>query len=309
MSNLIILKNEAGQCVSRLEPQNKQETSSAPQFSFMRLAGFSFGIGTQAMFAVTVVGLFSFLRFGHAPGNASWVLVDALLALQFAIPHSLLLHPKTSARLRSVISAEMYGAFFCICTCVSLLLIFRYWRSTNSVIWDLDGIGATCMTGAFCCSWIWMLYSICLTGLGYQTGWTQWQYWYSGENIPRRNFESRSLYRFMRHLVYLGFLGLIWFTPTMTIDHVLLTGIWTVYIGIGSVLKDQRLLFYLGDSYRLYTEKVAGYPLMAARPLAKQNPPMEAVGQASSLSCAARQRIADAPFLDIPQMNSRELRY
>ena len=186
-----------------VETWNKKYTCSSPQVAVKQLVGFVFGIGTQALFAMTVVGLFSFLRFGQIPGTASWVLVDALLALQFAIPHSVLLHSKTRARLRSVISTEMYGAFFCLCTCVSLLIILRYWRSTSSVVWDLDGIAATGMTGAFYCAWIWMLYSISLTGFGYQTGWTQWQYWYRGEKLPRRDFESRSLYRVMRHPVYL----------------------------------------------------------------------------------------------------------
>lgn len=254
---------------SAMMAQSSRSMSSLFDISMLRLMGFTFGIVTQALFAFTVVGLFTFLRYGSIPGTQSWPLMDTLLALQFAIPHSLLLHPKTRNRLRSVIAAEFYGAFFCLCTCVSLLLIFRYWRSTNSIIWDLQGTGATCMTAAFYCSWVWMLYSISLTGLGFQTGWTQWQYWYRGEKLPRRDFAARSLYRFMRHPVYLGFLGLIWFTPTMTADHALLTGVWTIYIAIGSVLKDQRLSFYLGDSYRLYMQKVAGYPLMTAGPLAK----------------------------------------
>jgi len=249
--------------------QSSRSTSSLFDISMLRLMGFTFGIVTQALFAFTVVGLFAFLRYGPVPGTQSWPLIDTLLALQFAIPHSLLLHPITRSRLRSVIAAEFYSAFFCICTCVSLLLIFRYWRSTNSVIWDLHGTGATYMTAAFYCSWAWMLYSISLTGLGFQTGWTQWQYWYREEKLPRRDFTARSLYCYMRHPVYLGFLGLIWFTPTMTADHALLTGVWTIYIAIGSVLKDQRLSFYLGDSYRLYMQKVAGYPLMTAGPLAK----------------------------------------
>ena len=76
----------------------------------------------------------------------------------------------------------------------------------------------------------------------------------------------------MRHPVYLCFLGLIWFTPKMTLDHAVLTGIWTIYIGLGSILKDQRLLFYLGDSYRIYMEKVAGYPIVTLGPLARRTP-------------------------------------
>ena len=43
-------------------------------------------------------------------------------------------------------------------------------------------------------------------------------------------FEPRGAYLWMRHPVYLSFLGLIWFTPYMTIDRAVLTALWTVYI-------------------------------------------------------------------------------
>jgi hypothetical protein len=55
----------------------------------------------------------------------------------------------------------------------------------------------------------------------------------------------------------------------MTLDHAVLTGVWTVYIFIGSYLKDRRLTHYLGDAYRAYQAKVPGYPLVPFGPLGK----------------------------------------
>jgi hypothetical protein len=55
----------------------------------------------------------------------------------------------------------------------------------------------------------------------------------------------------------------------MTIDHALLTGTWTLYIFVGSVLKDRRLEFYLRDDYREYAARVPGYPGMPFGPLAR----------------------------------------
>ena len=223
-------------------------------FSLCRLAGFTLGIGTQALFAITVVGLFSFLRYGATRSSGSWFLIDCLLALQFAIPHSLLLHPRTRSALKHRVPTEFYGAF---------------WRRNTTILWDLDGLAANAVVGCFLFSWASMLYSIHLTGLGFQTGWTQWMHWYQHKKMPRRDFVPRGAYRYLRHPVYLSFLGLIWFTPTMTLDHAVLTGIWTVYIAIGSVLKDRRLSFYLGEPYLSYMQKVSGYPLVPFGPLAK----------------------------------------
>ena len=73
------------------------------------LGGFAFGIGTQAFFAFTVVGRFSFLRFGIIPRGQSWLLIDTVLALQFAIPHSILLHPMTPQNCERGCQASFMG--------------------------------------------------------------------------------------------------------------------------------------------------------------------------------------------------------
>ncbi len=69
--------------------------------------------------------------------------------------------------------------------------------------------------------------------------------------------------------VYLSFLGLVWFTPQMSLDHAVLTAVWTIYIFYGSMLKDRRLVHYLGNVYRHYAADVPGYPLVTAGPLGR----------------------------------------
>ena len=38
-------------------------------------------------------------------------------------------------------------------------------------------MGRTTVTVAFLASWVALFYSLSLTGLGYQTGWTPWWHW------------------------------------------------------------------------------------------------------------------------------------
>ncbi len=61
----------------------------------------------------------------------------------------------------------------------------------------------------------------------------------------------------------MSFLGLVWFTPDTTIDHALLVAIWTVYIFLGSHLKDLRRIHYLGDTYREDQANIPAYVRMA----------------------------------------------
>ena len=61
----------------------------------------------------------------------------------------------------------------------------------------------------------------------------------------------------------MSFLGLTWFTPDMTINRAVLVAIWTVYIFLGSLLKDFRLQYYLGNTYEDYRARVPAYLRLA----------------------------------------------
>jgi protein-S-isoprenylcysteine O-methyltransferase Ste14 len=236
---------------------------------WLRACGISFGVGTQIVFAVTVYYLFFFLRDGIIRPAGGWLAMDCALALQFAVIHSLLLLPQTRSMLSRIIPSQLYGNLFCVATCIGLSLMFLAWRSSPVLVWDAGGWSRVAIYTGFYASWASLFYSLKLVGLGYQTGWTQWVYWFRRQALPRRESVERSVYGWTRHPVYLSFLGLIWFTPRMTADHAILTGVWTVYIFVGSYLKDRRMTFYLGDAYREYASRVPGFPGVFFGPLGK----------------------------------------
>ena len=240
---------------------------------WVRAGGISFGLGTHIFFFPTVYYLFFFLRDGIIRPASGWLAIDCALALQFAVIHSLVLLPRTKSMLSRIIPSQLYGNLFAVATCVGLSLMFINWRSSPALIWDARGWSRIVISTGFYASWVSLIYSLKLVGLGYQTGWTQWVHWLRREALPRREFVERSVYGWTRHPVYLSFLGLIWFTPRMTADHAVLTGLWTAYIFVGSYLKDQRLTFYLGDTYREYASRVPGYPGVFFGPLGKWRSP------------------------------------
>lgn len=225
-----------------------------------RRVGIAFGLATHALFGVTVWHLFFFLSGRHVNAPAGPLWGNAILAFQFALPHSVLLHPRGREFFGRWIPQPLYGCVFTLVTCLSLLVLFAGWRSHPFVFWQLEGWPRRLMYFGFGFSWFGLFYSMSLTGLGYQTGWTPWWHWVHRRPLPKRAFHPRSVYQWIRHPIYLSFLGLLWFTPTMTADRALLTGVWTIYIFIGSYLKDERLAYYLGDSYREYRNRVRAYP-------------------------------------------------
>lgn len=239
-----------------------------------RTAGLLFGLVTHALFAFTVWHLFWFLKGSDPAGGGSTaagaILVDVALAVGFAVPHSLFLLPSVRRRIVAAgLAGPLYGCFYCTLTCLALLTTIFLWQPIALIAWRWPAPLSTVVSGGFVASWVALLYSLHLTGLGWQTGLTPWWHWIRGLPQPKREFAERGVYRILRHPVYLSFLGLIWFVPVVTLDRAVLIGVWSLYIFVGSVLKDRRLLFFIGDRYRDYQTRVPGYPGMPFGPLAR----------------------------------------
>ncbi len=230
-----------------------------------RLWGISFGALTQLLFLATLPPLYRFLRndYAAAPEGSLWI--DAALALGFAVPHSILLHTSTRRQVTRWLPSQLYGCLFCLATCASLLLQISLWRGSRTVVWAWPTSAQPAVHYAFVACWGFVVYGLWLTGLQYQTGIGPWWCWVKGQPTPRREFSRCGAYRYIRHPVYLSFLGLVWLTPVVTADRALVIGLWTAYVFVGSYLKDRRLAGLLGEPYLRYLSEVWAYPLLAFR--------------------------------------------
>ena len=233
-----------------------------------RTLGIAAGLLTHALFAVTFWHLVPFL-WGSSPHAIGGLGIDVLLAGQFGVIHSVLLHRVTRKRLERSIAPPFYGCFFCVVTCLQLLTLMAFWHSSPLIVWQFTGTARIAVAVGFVGSWVLLHYSLWLNGLGYQTGFTPWWNWVRGRPATPRPYQVRGVFRWLRHPTYLAFMGSFWFTPTVTLDRALLIVVWTTYTLIGSWLKDRRLEYYLGPMYRDYESEVPGYPGMIFGPLGR----------------------------------------
>src|SRR5262245_4854124 len=234
-----------------------------------RFIGITAGLVIHAVFVIMVWYLYWFLKGGQIGDSVHGLWIDFLLALQFVVVHSVLLYPAVRERLSQWISPAFYGLFFCVATTVGLALTMAFWHTSPVVWWEISGPARVAIDAGWYASWVLLFYSFFLNGIGYQTGFTNWWHWVRGRPIPPRQFKPGGVLRLIRHPSYLSFLGLVWFTPVMTTDRAILTVVWTVYVFVGSYLKDRRLLFYIGEPYRHYLAEVPGYPGMLLGPLGR----------------------------------------
>ena len=154
-------------------------STSTPRVArWQRPLGITLGFANQLLFLVTVWYLFWFLRDGTiVAGHQHWLLRDCALAIVFAVAHSVMLAPSVRKRLTQWVPRAFYDSLFCAVTCVSLLALFWGWRVSERVLWDFHGPWLMAIRICFYASWLALFYSLALTGLGYQNGWTPFYYW------------------------------------------------------------------------------------------------------------------------------------
>lgn len=84
---------------------------------------------------------------------------------------------------------------------------------------------------------------------------------------PGSQMVTRGLYRYVRHPLYTAGLVFIWLTPVMTVNLLVLNLGLTIYLVVGAVYEERKLVREFGEQYLRYQEQV---PMLI--PLAKGLP-------------------------------------
>jgi protein-S-isoprenylcysteine O-methyltransferase Ste14 len=203
-------------------------------------------------FSVAVLMPITVDRGGTAtPG---WALsIDLVLIALFGLQHSVMARRGFKYWLTRHIPMHLERSTFVAATSLVLGILMMFWQPLPGYLWKIEkGLIANALTGIALGGWGLVLLSTFL--INHVDLFGLRQIWLNAKDLPYTPIEFKTpwLYRFVRHPMQLGVLIGLWFTPYMTISHLLLAGGMTAYVLIGLFYEERDLVRQFGGRYRAY---------------------------------------------------------
>jgi len=232
-----------------------------------RISIFLYGVLSYGLFFITFLYSIGFVGNLMVPVSidspATRPFVEALLInlgllTLFAVQHSGMARPAFKRWFTRFIPAAAERSTYVLLSTVCLALLMYFWAPLGGVIWQVGSRWAELsMIGLYLASWGLLLYATFLIDhfdlFGLRQSWFALQ----DKEPPALKFVTPALYRIVRHPIYVGWLGIVWFTPTMTVTHLVFAIGATLYIFAGIQLEE-RDLERAHPEYSQYKRKVPG---------------------------------------------------
>jgi len=252
-----------------------------------RILGFAYGAVCYAIFFATFLYAAGWVgnilvpkSLDGEPVAGFWpsLLINVGLLSVFAVQHSVMARPAFKRWFTQFVPRPLERSTYVLLSSLALILLFWQWRPLGGVIWDIQAPAGKAITYAiFGAGWLLVLVSTFLINHFDLFGLRQVWLYLRGRKYTPLAFRTPTLYRYVRHPLYLGWLLAFWATPTMTGAHLLFATVTTAYIFVAIQLEERDLVVAHGPDYAEYRRRV---PMIF--PLLKRKPrPMPASPQAA----------------------------
>ena len=183
--------------------------------------------------------------------------VDVALLGLFAVQHSVMARPAFKRWWTKLIAPPIERSTYVLLASLALAALCGFWRPLPQVIWQApEGPATIALQVLFAAGFGIVLISTFLLGHFELFGLQQVLFRMLGRQAAEPEFRTPSLYKVVRHPLYLGFILGFWATPVMTLGHLLLALGTTGYILVAIQLEEHDLIGVFGDRYRDYRRRV-----------------------------------------------------
>jgi protein-S-isoprenylcysteine O-methyltransferase Ste14 len=227
-----------------------------------RISIFSFGVLSYAIFFGVFLYAGGFvtnwlvpksLDSGPAPGAAVALALNLGLLGVFALQHSVMARPAFKRWWTRIVPSEAERSVYVLASSLAMIGLYAFWQPLPGVVFELEHPVARAIAWGVCgLGYLTVLYSTLLIDhfdlFGLRQSWLALR----GRAYVHRPFRTPSLYQYVRHPLYVGWLLFFWATPSLTVGHLLLAVGITGYILIAIVFEERDLLQHFGADYRAW---------------------------------------------------------
>jgi len=236
-----------------------------------RILIFIYGVASYAVFFATFLYSIGFIgnfivpkRIDGLPELPVWqaLSIDLALLALFAVQHSVMARPAFKRWWTRFIPASAERSTYVLASSLALIVLFALWQPLGGTLWNVtDDIAQIVLYSLYAFGWLLILASSYLINhfdlFGLRQVWLQ----LIDRPYTELKFVMPSLYRVVRHPLYVGWLFVFWATPTMTATHLFFAVGTTLYILI-AVRFEERDLVAAHPEYAAYRRAV---PMLVPR--------------------------------------------
>jgi protein-S-isoprenylcysteine O-methyltransferase Ste14 len=213
------------------------------------------GGGSLLLFgAFLIAGPFTIIRFDVSERQ---ILVwNGALSMLFFIQHSGMIRGSFRNWLASAVPNHYHPATYAIASGIVLTMMVLLWQTSQTVLFRIEGpleVLLRAITLLAIAGFIWGVRALRTFDA---FGRIPIVVHLRGKQLRPPDFVLRGPYLWVRHPLYFFFLVLIWSTPTMMSDRLLLNVLWTFWIVLGSYLEEKDAVTEFGERYRDYQKTV-----------------------------------------------------
>lgn len=184
------------------------------------------------------------------------LLINALLIVGFGVQHSGMARPGAKRVMARIVSDTLVRSTYVLISSLSVVVLMVCWQPIGIVVWHIESpLPRVALAGGYLAGWALIVRATFLIDHLEMFGLRQVLGHRRDQAPVEPGFCTPGAYRLVRHPVHLGWMIVLWMTPTMTLTHLLLSVGMTGYIVVGARLEEKSLVAQFPD-YRQYARKV-----------------------------------------------------
>lgn len=191
-----------------------------------------------------------------SPLNA--FLVNASLIAIFGIQHTVMARQSFKSWWKQIVPPSLERGFYIVISGLLCFLIIWQWKSIEGYVWQIspESVAYKILYGIYFFGILFLVSSSFILN-HFELFGLQQTYLELKKKAPAKAiFKEILYYKIIRHPIYLGFLMIIWSAPNMSMTHLSLSVLFTIYILIGSAYEEKDLAKEFGSTYSDYQKRV-----------------------------------------------------